>query len=280
MTLQSLAAYVIRPFLIFVALVGLVLGLTTLSARHWQMDFFLVTLGASAWGYPVLLIGDIWAARTGKIPEYHRRFYGEVERDLWVAGASGVVIVFLYLLSSTRYEASSFDIVSASVPLLVMGTHTIVSVTQMGLANMPIKRAYKWGMLMYMTGISAVVLYVSVHVASGTYGLISSTWLQVTILCLSLFIFVESRRIQFVLEQAELQPSPTFSAVFGALGPYELIARLAPEWNREVATKLREGARSSDSIRADHVASEELAVNPRKQPPPLPQKRERKGEDP
>ena len=150
----------------------------------------------------------------------------------------------------------------------------------MQLAKRSIKRAVKWVMFFYIAIISVVAFYVSVHIASGAYTLLSSTWLQLTLFCASLFIFVESRRTQFVLEQAELQPSPTFLAVFGKLGLYELVAQHASEWNRAVAVELQEANIARNGATANDRVSDDWVVNLPKQPPPLPHMSESASDDP
>jgi hypothetical protein len=235
MELHSSTAKIAKYSLVLAATIGLVLGLSAIQDRFtWYLGLPLL-YGAGFWAYPVVLTWDMVAAGTRRSSTYQCRFYKEIQRDVVVAALSGLAITAIYRSSSAHYESSSFDIFSAAIPFLIMGALTVAHITRMELMDHPMKRSYRAFMLSMITLACALAFAVSIRVASSKFNLLASTWLQITTLCVALFIYVESRRVQYVLEVERMELSPVLLSIFGTHGPYGKMAPLVDRWNRLVS---------------------------------------------
>lgn len=235
MTLRSSTAKFAKYSLVLAAVVGVALGLVSIYGRLTWYAGLALLYGSAFWAYPVTLAWDMTAASAGQSSPYQCQFYNEVQRDVLVAALSGLVIAAIYRSSSAHYESSSFDIFSAAIPFLIMGALTVVHISRMKLLDHPMKRSYRASMLLMITMACVLAFAVSTRVASSEFNLLASTWLQVTILCVALFIYVEARRIQYVLDVERIELSPVLLAIFGTEEPYGQMAPIAEQWNRLVS---------------------------------------------
>jgi hypothetical protein len=97
------------------------------------------------------------------------------------------------------------------------------------------KRRYAFTIFGIVSVCCVYSFFIVLRLASDEYSMLASLWLQLTILFLALFGFIETRRMLFILTTLRFELSPFFLAVFGKNGPYGQLQEVADHWNARFA---------------------------------------------
>lgn len=236
-----------KPVLVVVILGSFLWGLLALPVPgHYFATLKLLT-AVPVWGYVVVTAADIVSAWTSRPTAYPHSFYRTLGSDLKGAFGTGLVIACIYHFSTAHYDGASFDISAAAVPFALMTIGNVIAIGRAKIANRPMKRSACVALLALTVVCYGYIAATILKIASGHYGIWASTWLQLTILFVALFGYVETRRMRFVIKTGRIELSPFLLTLFGPDGPYGQLQGVAAEWNRRVAKEKATAAAATRS---------------------------------
>lgn len=187
------------------------------------------------WGYALITLTDMVAAWRGVNSEYVRRFYESISDDLMVALVTGAASTVIYMLSGAAYSSASFDLLVAAIPFAASTILTVRRIGQARIGSRSIKTRSIRRVIATLVFAFGYVLFLGIGVASGRYTLLASTWLQITIVFASLYGFIETRRVLYVLTVKRMEVSPITRCFFRSDGQYAALEKASELWNNEVA---------------------------------------------
>lgn len=243
MTLRTSTAKAVKYVLGLTGFVALSVGYLAIPGKlNWYLALVLV-YGSALWPYLVLVTVEMLAVYAGVSSPYQTKFYNEIKNDLKLAGIGVLAFIGVYSFGPTAYGATSFDIFGAAVPFLAASFFTIRRITKLKLMDQPMKGRYRNFILVMISCVCALCFWLATRVVSSHFNLIASTWIQITIFSVSVFFYVESRRVEHVLKVGHIELSPVLLAIFGNDGSYAQIEPIAERWNRAVAQHKQKASR-------------------------------------
>jgi hypothetical protein len=227
-----------------------VAGVVVLLPRGGSIwgDFWatlLVSFGTVAFSIGNLYFMDLLASAMRQNSEFMRTFYRSLYRDVAQSLVAGVILLFVYRLSTQNYSFASIDIGGAALPFLLGGVVAVL---------WPPTKARRFHRgVFFIASIQVCVLiaccYFLIKVNSGGYSAAASIWLQVSILSAGWGIFVGGRQYHYFLLKRRVDSSEFLKRLFkelrnGQPGPYsdldELIAVINQNFRRDSAKRAKE----------------------------------------
>lgn len=234
MTLRASTAKAVKCVLGLTGLAALAVGYLAIPGKlSWYLALVLL-YGSALWPYLVIVTVEMLAAYAGVSSPYQVKFYNEIQNDLKLASIGILALIAVYSFRPAAYGAASFDILAAAVPFLATSFFTIRRMTKLKLMDHPMKRRYRNFVLVMISSVCVLCFWVATRVVSSHFNLIASIWIQVTIFSVSVFFYVESRRVEHVLKVGRIELSPVLLAIFGNDGSYAQMGPIAERWNRAV----------------------------------------------
>jgi hypothetical protein len=224
------AKFLLLPF----SLLGFFWGWLVLSGGLFWAPLKSI-YGAAFWAYPVAIAIDlIWSA-LGKNQKLLNEFYRGLHFDL--AGILGgyLLLLCIYIFDGVEYSNSGIDLAATGLPLVVIAILRLAFMTKYEIDDKPIRKK----VIIMIMPVALVFLTLSTIVlleaSKGELSFYHSLWIQITIFCISFYLYIESAKISFLLKSGKIVWSSIHRHMFSGSesGIYESARKMAIDHNNK-----------------------------------------------
>lgn len=196
-----------------VAIIGLIWGAFVLDG-WWPWALLKSIYGTVFWLYPVMLIIDLSWSALGKNQRLLNDFYKSTHTDLIGISCGYLLLTGIYSLNNVSYNNSGIDLAAIGLPLSIMAIYRLSLASREKWNGKPVKR----GILLLAVIIILIFITVStlilITASNGELSLQHSIWIQITIFCISLYLYVESAKIHYFIKSGKIAHSSIHRYIF------------------------------------------------------------------
>lgn len=240
MTIEKICIYVIF-------FIGLAWGMLTQTGNIWLL-MYKVLYSVPFWGYPLILLYDLWFTITKKNSKSVAAYYNSIATDLIAGALLACFIISLFYFSGTGYTNSSIDVGSFGAAFVILALIKLIKISKFKIAGLPINTKFIALMSACILGFIALMISSLSQIMRGELQFWQSLWLQITFLSTSIFLLVEVGRMIYFIETSKMSPSLGISTFFERTGSkckyYENAVERAEKWNSEI--KIRKAKNSAE----------------------------------
>lgn len=180
----------------------------------WPWAMLKAIYGSIFWAYPLLLIIDIAWSFIGKNPTALNEFYNDFQVDLGIVLSGYLILMLIYAMDGLEYGGNAIDFAALAIPFWVATLRRLCLTLKMTINGQKVNNKILYKAIFVVFVFSAISTIVLVDVASGTLSTMHSIWIQITVVCISLYFHVESAKIHFFLKSGKASHSSIHRYIF------------------------------------------------------------------
>lgn len=165
---------------------------------------FIYILGITAIFWPIFYIEvcDLTSSAFGKNGKLYKSHFLSLKKDLIVVLVVALILLSIYFLDGVEYSSTSIDLGFMGIPFIVAAIYHLTQISRSKIAGVQIRKfpiiamlaaIFAWGTFSYLTLLSN---------SSGLLETYQAIWFQITIICGSFFIYINtSLQLHLIKEQ-------------------------------------------------------------------------------
>lgn len=223
--------------------------LVSILSFFWEFNFlgkisifgtYVTLFGSVMWVVATMYVYDFSAAMLGRSSPFMYKFYSKIARDICIPGVVGLTIFALNAALPAKYSFKDLDVGTLYIGSLLFGFLALLDCAKMKIAGNRLSHS----MMLFLCAVAlgsyllSFYAFYLIRYSDAEMTTSQALWSQITILCISIYVFVSAYQLRFFLEEEHIEASPIFldfcASVKMSPSLYLQAAEMADQWNYQV----------------------------------------------
>lgn len=196
---------------IFISIVGLIWTCIALETAPFQGGFWdtvrltYITAGSIAWWGGAYILGMQFVyIRFVYKNKLLRKYAVSIQKDIVVSLIAAIMLASIYWLDSVDYSFNGIDLGFIGVPFGIASFYAVFQLFGVKIAGEKLVCKPLFITLIFLTVSYLVICYLLLENLGGTYSTAKALWVQITVLCFSFVMFLNTHLMLFFAQEGRL----------------------------------------------------------------------------
>ncbi len=166
------------------------------------------TLPSATWTVALIYMYDFFMALSGRSSSYMEEFYKEIRADFIYLIPLTLILFVIYTQTDYSFTNSTIEIGMAGLSFAFYAHVSIVKMFTYRVGHLSFPRKFVVMFCLVCLGSSIYFFSWLVQIANGNYNFSQSLWMQITVLCFSICLYVGNKQIAFFMKKGRMEASP------------------------------------------------------------------------